>query len=83
MKKLTILVAVVAAMLALLPKALAVKGGAKWDAGKAATVNLNEEKTAAAVTKDPGNNSGLKLTYNAKEGSFKGSFNVYAVVGAS
>ena len=66
---------------ALLPKALAVKGGAKWDAGKAATVNLNEEKTAAAVAKDPGNNSGLKLTYNAKDGSFKGSFNVYAVVG--
>ena len=65
---------------ALLPKALAVKGGAKWDAGKAATVNLNAEKTAAA-TKDPGNNSGLKLTYNTKDGSFKGSFNVYAVVG--
>ena len=66
---------------ALLPKALAVKGGAKWDAGKAATVNLNAEKAAAVVTKDPGNNSGLKLTYNAKDGSFKGSFNVYAVVG--
>lgn len=66
---------------ALLPKTLAVKGGAKWDAGKAATVNLNAEKTAAVATKDPGNNSGLKLTYNAKAGSFKGSFNVYAVVG--
>ena len=44
-------------------------------------MNLNAEKTAAEVTKDPGNNSGLKLTYNAKDGSFKGSFNVYAVVG--
>ena len=66
---------------ALLPDGLSIKGGAKWDVGKAATVKLNAAKTAAEVIKDAGNDSGMKLTYKSKDGSFKGSFKVYAVEG--
>ena len=56
-------------------------GGAKWTFPKADTVKLNADKTAAEVTKDNGNPSGLKLTYTAKTGVFKGKFTVYAVQG--
>ena len=51
--------------------------GAKWDAGKAAKVAYK----GGAVTVTGTNVSGLKLTYTAKTGLFKGSFTVYAVKG--
>ncbi len=67
---------------ALLPaNGYAFEGGAKWKFKTADTVKLNADKTAAEVTKDNGNPSGLKLTYTAKTGAFKGKFTVYAVQG--
>lgn len=64
---------------ALLPaKGYAFEGGSKWKFKKADTVKLNAQKTAAEVTKDNGNPSGLKLTYTAKTGIFKGSFTLCA-----
>ena len=66
---------------ALLPNSYAFEGGAKWTFKTADTVKLNAGKTAAEVTKDNGNPSGLKLTYTAKTGAFKGKFTVYAVQG--
>ncbi|MBP5509779.1 MAG: hypothetical protein J6Z49_02550, partial [Kiritimatiellae bacterium] len=51
--------------------------GAKWDAGKAAKVAYK----GGALTVNGANVSGLKLTYTAKTGLFKGSFTVYAVKG--
>ena len=51
--------------------------GTKWDAGKAAKVAYK----GGAVTVTGTNVSGLKLTYTAKTGLFKGSFTVYAVKG--
>ena len=63
----------------LLPTAFAFGGGAKWSFKAADTVKLVDG--AAAVTKDNGNPSGLKLTYTAKTGAFKGKFTVYAVEG--
>ena len=51
--------------------------GTKWDAGKAAKVAYK----GGAVTVTGTNVSGLKLTYTAKTGLFKGSFVVYAVKG--
>ena len=65
----------------LLPTAFAFGGGLKWSFRKADTVKLNADKTAAEVTKDNGNPSGLKLTYKPKDGSFKGKLTVYAVEG--
>ena len=64
---------------AFLPGSFTFNGGAKWTFPKADTVKLNAGKTAAEVTKDNGNPSGLKLTYTAKTGAFKGKFTVYAV----
>ena len=51
--------------------------GTKWDAGKAAKVAYK----GGAVTVNGANVSGLKLTYTAKTGLFKGAFTVYAVKG--
>ena len=51
--------------------------GAKWDAGKAAKVAYKGGNVTVTGT----NVSGLKLTYTAKTGLFKGSFTVYAVKG--
>ena len=51
--------------------------GTKWDAGKAAKVAYK----GGAVSITGTNVSGLKLTYTAKTGLFKGSFTVYAVKG--
>ncbi|MBQ7190266.1 MAG: hypothetical protein IJR99_12720 [Kiritimatiellae bacterium] len=51
--------------------------GTKWDAGKAAKVAYK----GGTVTVAGANVSGLKLTYTAKTGLFKGSFVVYAVKG--
>ena len=64
---------------ALLPGSYAFRGGSKWTFPKADTVKLVDG--AAAVTKDNGNPSGLKLTYKPKDGSFKGKLTVYAVQG--
>ena len=51
--------------------------GTKWDAGKAAKVTYK----GGAVTVNGANVAGLKLTYTAKTGLFKGAFTVYAVKG--
>ena len=51
--------------------------GSKWDAGKAAKVAYKGGVAAIAGA----NVSGLKLTYTARTGLFKGSFTVYAVKG--
>ncbi|MBQ7189488.1 MAG: hypothetical protein IJR99_08755 [Kiritimatiellae bacterium] len=51
--------------------------GTKWNAGKAAKVVYK----GGAVMVTGENVSGLKLTYTAKTGLFKGSFIVYAVKG--
>ena len=66
---------------AFLPTEFTFGGGLKWSFKKADTVKLNADKTAAEVTKDNGNPSGLNLTYTAKTGAFKGKFTVYAVQG--
>ena len=63
-----------------LPDGLAVGGGAKWTLPKAGKVQLAKDGTvdAAKLGENP---SALKLTYKAKDGSFKGSFKAYADVG--
>lgn len=66
---------------------VAVSGGKKLDAGKAASVKYKKFKDKSSGTSwyeltgvDDGakNLSGLKLTYTPKTGRFKGSFKVYA-----
>ena len=75
-----------------------VKNG-KWTFAKAASVKWAKPKKGAAlpeiydealdkgliidVSKDKTNLSGLKLAYTPKKGTFKGSFKVYALEGAS
>ncbi len=54
----------------------------KWDTAKAAKVTYKNgvlEITPAVKGGNVENPSGLKLSYKAKDGSFKGSFKVYAV----
>jgi len=65
---------------AYLPNGVAVTGGAKWTLPKAGKVQLAKDGTvdAAKLGENP---SGLKLTYKAKDGTFKGSFKAYADVG--
>ena len=65
---------------AYLPDGLAVGGGAKWTLPKAGKVQLAKNGTvdAAKLGENP---SALKLTYKAKDGSFKGSFKAYSDVG--
>ena len=73
----------------------AVSGG-KWKFAKAASVKWAKPKKGAALpaiydeasgkglvvdTSKGTNFSGLKLAYTPKKGTFKGSFNVYALVG--
>ena len=65
---------------AYLPDGLAVTGGAKWTLPKAGKVQLAKDGTVDA-SKLGENPSALKLTYKAKDGSFKGSFKAYADVG--
>ena len=64
---------------AYLPDGLAVGGGAKWTLPKAGKVQLAKDGTvdAAKLGENP---SALKLTYKAKDGSFKGTFKAYADV---
>ena len=62
-----------------LPDGLAVSGGAKWTIAKAGTVAY--KNGAFDETKAGANPSGLKLSYKAKDGTFKGSFMAYALDG--
>ena len=64
---------------AYLPNDMAVGGGAKWMLPKAGKVQLAKDGTVdkAKLGENP---SALKLTYKAKDGTFKGSFKVYADV---
>ena len=64
---------------AYLPDGLAVGGGAKWTLPKAGKVQLTRDGTVDA-SKLGTNPSGLKLTYKAKDGTFKGSFKAYSDV---
>ena len=64
---------------AYLPDGVAVKGGAKWTLPKAGKVQLTKDGVVDE-SKLGENPSALKLTYKAKDGSFKGSFKVYADV---
>ena len=62
-----------------LPVGVSVSGDVKWTLPKAGSVAY---KNGAFDTSKAGDNpSGLKLTYASKNGSFKGSFNVYALGG--
>ena len=65
---------------AYLPNGVSVTGGAKWTLPKAGKVQLAKDGTVDAA-KAGANPSGLKLTYKAKDGTFKGSFKAYADVG--
>ena len=61
-----------------LPDGMAVtQSGAKWTLPKAGKVQKAKDGTIDS-SKLGENPSGLKLTYKAKDGSFKGSFKVYA-----
>ena len=62
---------------AYLPDGVAVKGDAKWTLPKAGKVQLTKDGVVDE-SKLGENPSALKLTYKAKDGSFKGSFKVYA-----
>ena len=68
-------------LLPYLPDGLAVTGGAKWTLPKAGKVVYVKDTTNVDEAKTGENPSGLKLTYKAKEGTFKGSFKAYADVG--
>ena len=60
-----------------LPDGVAVtQSGTKWTIPKAGKVTM--KKGVLDDSKAGANPSGLKLTYKAKDGSFKGSFKVYA-----
>ena len=65
---------------AYLPNGVPVTGGAKWTLPKAGKVQQAKDGTvdAAKLGENP---SALKLTYKAKDGTFKGSFKAYADVG--
>ena len=67
------------AQAAYLPDGVAVSGGAKWTLPKAGSVAY--KNNAFDESKAGENPSGLKLAYKAKEGTFKGSFNAYALDG--
>ena len=57
------------------------QNGTKWVLPKAGKVAYLRGTSSVDAAKLLGNPSGLKLTYKAKEGSFKGSFKAYADVG--
>ena len=60
-----------------LPKSVPVtKKGTKWTLPKVGRITM--KKGVIDVSKAGENPSGLKLTYKAKDGTFKGSFKVYA-----
>ena len=69
-----------AALTDYLPDGLAVaQSGGKWEFPKAGKLSM--KNGVLDVSKAGDNPSGLKLTCKAKDGSFKGSFKVYADVG--
>lgn len=64
-----------------LPDGVSVSGGAKWSVASGAAagkVVYARGTTMVDATKLGANPSGLKLTYKAKDGTFKGSFKAYA-----
>ena len=68
-------------LLPYLPDGLAVTGGVKWTLPKAGKVVYEKGTTKVDEANTGENPSGLKLTYKAKDGTFKGSFKAYADVG--
>ena len=69
------------AVLPYLPDGLSVTGGAKWTLPKAGSVTYEKGTSTVDAAKAGENPSALKLTYKAKDGTFKGSFKAYADVG--
>ena len=68
-----------AAYVKYLPDGMSVKpNGTKWEIAKAGKITM--KKGVVDTSKARENPSGLKLTYKAKDGSFKGSFKIYAEV---
>ena len=65
---------------AYLPDGVAVGGGARWTLPKAGKVVYRRGTAEVDASKLGENPSALKLTYKAKDGSFKGSFKAYADV---
>ncbi|MBR1921569.1 MAG: hypothetical protein IJ829_06160, partial [Kiritimatiellae bacterium] len=71
----------VGALTAYLPDGLSVEGGARWTVAggaRAGKVTYLRGTTSVDEAKLGANPSALKLTYKAKDGSFKGTFKVYA-----
>ena len=68
-------------LLPYLPDGVPVAGGAKWTLPKAGKVVYVKGTATVNEAKAGANPSGLKLTYKAKAGTFKGSFKAYADVG--
>ena len=66
---------------AYLPDGLPVTGGARWTLPRAGKVVYAKGTTTVDAAKAGENPSALKLTYKAKDGTFKGSFKAYADVG--
>ena len=66
---------------AYLPNGVAVAGGAKWTLPKAGKVIYVKGTSAVDESALGENPSALKLSYKAKDGTFKGSFKVYSDVG--
>lgn len=61
----------------------AVTAGAKWSVAKAGKLKMARDRStglSGLVLVGDGNYSGVKLSYKAKTGVFKGSFTAYAVV---
>ena len=60
-----------------------VSGGTKWSCDKAASLKYKKFGSAHRLTGLDGaaNSAGLKLTYTAKTGVFKGSYRLYATSG--
>ena len=61
-----------------LPDNVSVNGGVKWTLSKAGKVAYVKGTKDVDPDKALDNPSGLKLTYKAKDGTFKGSFKAYA-----
>ena len=64
-----------------LPDGVPVEGGEKWTLPKPGRVVQLTSKSEVVESKLRENPSALKLTYKAKDGSFKGSFKTYTFAG--
>lgn len=63
-----------------LPDGIGFRGGQRWSFPKADVIKLVKDKVTkipVLQVKSNGNSAALKLTYNAKDGTFKGTFKVY------